>query len=202
LDGNANQLRPDVTLYFIRHGQTDWNAARRYQGQRDVPLNDFGRTQARRNGGVLARSLQETGAIDFVSSPLGRARETMEIIRGAIGLAPGGYRIDPAIQEINYGHWEGLLADELPQHDPEGLAMRRLDAFNWRPKGGESYADLTRRSGDWLQTIARDTVAASHGGVGRTVQGLILGLGHDEILRLDAPQDRIMVVTHNRVDWI
>ena len=72
-------------LYLVRHGETDWNAEGRIQGQRDVPLNARGRAQARRNGEVLRDLLGErAGTIRYLASPLGRTRETMEIIREAI----------------------------------------------------------------------------------------------------------------------
>ena len=62
-----------VTIYFVRHGQTDWNAERRFQGQLDIPLNDTGRAQAARNGAALARVIGDSAGFDFVSSPLSRA---------------------------------------------------------------------------------------------------------------------------------
>lgn len=195
-------IRDDVTVYFIRHGQTDWNAARRYQGQRDIPLNDYGRRQARRNGDALQGLMPQIAAADFVSSPLGRARETMHIVRAALSLPPDGYRILDELKEIHYGHWEGLLADDLPAQDPTGLAARRLDPYHWRPDGGESYADLAIRSARWLAAITCDTVAASHGGVGRTLQGLVRGLAADAMMGLDSPQDRIMVLRAGDVSWI
>lgn len=195
-------IRDDVTVYFIRHGQTDWNAARRYQGQRDIALNAKGRAQARRNGEALASIGSTLHAADFIASPLGRARETMEIVREAMSLAPGEYRVEDVIKEIHYGHWEGQLAKDIPGYDPDGLAQRRLDPFHWRPRGGESYADLTARVRPWLAGLGRDAVVASHGGVGRTLQGIVLGLAHDVILRLEAPQDRIMVVRRNDVGWL
>lgn len=191
-----------ATIYFIRHGQTDWNAARRYQGQRDIPLNATGRAQARRNGEALRRLLPALAAADFFSSPLGRARETMEIVRAALGLDPAGYRIDDELREIHYGHWEGVLADEIPERDPDGLALRRKDPFRWRPEGGESYADLTQRSARWLAGVGRDAVVTSHGGFGRTLQGLVLGLDPGEMLTLEAPQDRIMVLRRGDVGWL
>lgn len=195
-------IRADVTVYFIRHGQTDWNAARRYQGQRDIALNERGRAQARRNGATLARLAPAIHAADFVASPLGRARETMEIVRAAMSLDPAGYRVEDVIKEIHYGHWEGQLAEDIPAQDPEGLAERRLDPFHWRPRGGESYADLTARIRPWLAGLDRDTVVASHGGVGRTLQGIVLDLAHDVILTLEAPQDQIMVLRRGHVGWL
>ena len=87
-------MRAGVKLYFIRHGETHWNAEARYQGQADVPMNDTGRAQARRNGKALRPFLPTLAHADFVSSPLGRARETMEIVRDALGLPPGDFDID------------------------------------------------------------------------------------------------------------
>ena len=75
----SGAMRADVTIYFIRHGETDWNAQARYQGQADVPMNETGRTQARRNGETLRRLLPDIASADFVASPLARARETMRI---------------------------------------------------------------------------------------------------------------------------
>ncbi len=75
-------MRADVTIYFIRHGETDWNAQSRYQGQADVPMNETGRAQARRNGEALRALLPASAAAAYVASPLLRARETMEIVRG------------------------------------------------------------------------------------------------------------------------
>jgi broad specificity phosphatase PhoE len=77
----------NVTIYFIRHGETDWNKIQRYQGQTDIPLNDTGRAQAARNGRVLGEVIGAGKAqVDFVASPLERATETMEIVRANMGL--------------------------------------------------------------------------------------------------------------------
>ena len=74
------------TIYFVRHGQTDWNAEQRFQGQRDIPINANGRQQAAKNGQTLKELLNNPADFDYVSSPLGRACETMEIIRRALDL--------------------------------------------------------------------------------------------------------------------
>ncbi|MEO1066982.1 MAG: histidine phosphatase family protein, partial [Pseudomonadota bacterium] len=90
-------MKPPL-IYFIRHGQTDWNAEARFQGQQDIPLNDLGRDQARRNGTTL-RDLIDPADFDFVASPLSRTRDTMEIVRRAMGLDPMTYAMDERLRE-------------------------------------------------------------------------------------------------------
>src|ERR1700730_17081630 len=92
-------------LVFIRHGETDWNAEGRLQGQRDIPLNDTGRAQARRNGTAIKAAMPEAVGFDFVASPLSRSRETMEIVRTAMGLAPESYATDDRLKELTVGAW-------------------------------------------------------------------------------------------------
>ena len=195
-------LNPGVTLYLIRHGETDWNAEQRYQGQADIPLNDTGRAQAQRNGEILKSYLPQLEAADFVSSPLSRARETMEIMRAALGLAPSTFRIDAELMELHYGHWEGHLATELPTRDPEGVAGKAADPFGWRPRGGESYADLMIRTSRWLNSITRDTVAVTHGGVTRVARGALLDIDTRLVPMLDVPQDKILVMRGSEMHWL
>ena len=80
------------TIYYIRHGETDWNAEGRLQGTRDIPLNDLGRKQAAQAGAILAalfeRDERDEASLQFVASPLGRARSTMELVRGVLRLPP------------------------------------------------------------------------------------------------------------------
>jgi broad specificity phosphatase PhoE len=94
-----------TVLLLVRHGETDWNAEGRLQGQTDTPLNDFGRTQAR----ALAEELVEEGLDAVYASDLARARETAEIIGGRIGL-PVVLRTD--LREKDWGTWEGLTSAE------------------------------------------------------------------------------------------
>jgi broad specificity phosphatase PhoE len=196
-------LKPGVTLYFVRHGETDWNRAGRYQGQRDIPLNATGRAQAARNGEVLAEMLGGGAArLDFVASPLLRARETMEIIRRELTLPPTDYRSDDRLREIHYGEWEGRLWQELPQADPEGYAARRADPWSWQPAGGESYRMLSERVGLWLAEMTNDAVVVAHGGVSKVLRGLVLQLGPAEIAGLDVPQDKVLQVTAGNVGWV
>src|ERR1700759_3292190 len=103
---------PRPTVYFIRHGETDWNREKRLQGQHDIPLNSLGRVQAARSGELLRELAKRDGRAfadyDFVSSPLSRARETMELIRESAGLDTATYRTDARLMEMSFGRWEGF----------------------------------------------------------------------------------------------
>jgi len=195
-------MRAGVTIYFIRHGQTDWNAEARYQGQADIPMNVTGRAQAQRNGEALRALLPVISHCRFVASPLSRARTTMEIVRNAMGLAPHDYDLDDRLKEINYGAWQGIFAADLPRVDPQGLAARTKDAFHWRPRGGESYADLMSRAVAWLGEIEEDTVVAAHGGISRVLRGHLYGIETAAVPQLAVPQDRILVLRREGMDWI
>ena len=192
-----------VTIYFVRHGETDWNAVQRYQGQTDIPLNAKGRGQAARNGGALRDYLgARASTLDYVASPLSRASETMRIMRSALGLEIDDFRRDDRLREQSYGHWEGQLWSELPRTDPEGFAARHIDKWGWRPRDGESYAMLTDRIAGWLAEVQEDCVVASHGAVSRALRGLVLSLDKDAITGLEVPQDRILVLRLGMIEWL
>ena len=169
---------PPPTIYYIRHGETDWNVAGRLQGRHDVPLNARGRAQAGQCGeilrGLFARDGRDPATLDYVSSPLGRARTTMELARAPLGLSADGYRVDPQLCEIAFGEWEGFTIGQLHQRDPQRIAQREHDKWHFVPPGGESYEMVAARMRDWYGSLQRDTVATAHGG---TARGLIAHLG-------------------------
>ena len=113
---------PAPVIYYIRHGETSWNAEGRLQGAQDIPLNDLGRRQAAHAGNVLAelfaRDGRDKSSLPFVASPLGRARTTMELVRGALKLPPDEYALDDRLREIGYGVWEGSTLAEMQAADP------------------------------------------------------------------------------------
>jgi broad specificity phosphatase PhoE len=189
-------------LIFIRHGETDWNAAGRLQGQRDIPLNDTGRAQARRNGTAIKAAMPEAAGFDFVASPLSRSRETMEIVRAAMGLPPEGYTTDDRLKELTFGAWEGLTDEDLRAVDAELIAARAKDKWGFLPPGGESYRILSERVADWLAGIERPTFAVSHGGVGRVLRRMILGLDPVAAISTPFPQDRVLVFEDGRETWM
>ena len=166
------------TIYYIRHGETEWNADGRMQGAQDIPLNDLGRAQAANAGGILAGLFARDGrnqqSLPFVASPLGRARSTMELVRGTLKLPPRDYALDDRLREIGYGHWEGSTLVQMQAADPAVFAQRQADKWTVPPPGGESYASVQLRMRDWYDSLLGDTVAVAHGG---TARALMVALG-------------------------
>jgi broad specificity phosphatase PhoE len=190
-------------LYYIRHGETDWNVEYRLQGGRDIPINAKGRAQAHRCGDImrdlLARDHRAPVDLDFVASPLGRARETMEIVRAGLGLDPRAYRTDARLTEVGFGRWEGFSTDELRASDPDSVAARERDKWEFVPPDGESYEAMSRRVAGWYASLTRDTVAVAHGG---TFRGLIVQLGimsSGEAPVLDIVQGVVYLIADGRM---
>jgi probable phosphoglycerate mutase len=176
-------------LYFVRHGETDFNVEQRLQGHYDTVLNARGRQQASDCGGVLrdllARDQRRPMDCDYVSSPLTRARETMELVRATLGLDPGAYAIDDRLMEISYGEWEGLTLSEIQLRDPDVLTRRERDKWDFTPPGGESYREVATRVGEWYAAMARDTAISAHGGVARVLMANLRILPEEEATHAD-----------------
>ena len=166
------------TVYYIRHGETDWNAAGRLQGHRDIPLNDKGRQQARHCGAVLhdlfAKEGRDPASLDYLSSPLLRATETMEWVRDGLGLPRDDFRREPQLIELSFGDWEGATIALLHQNDPVRIAQREHDKYHFVPPNGESYQMVEARMKRWYDALTGDVVVTSHGG---TCRGLMASLG-------------------------
>ena len=145
-------------LYLVRHGETDWNRARRIQGSTDIPLNATGRQQAATTGALLAR--REWDGV--YSSPLSRAFETASIIAAELGL--GTPQTIDAIVERNYGTAEGMTWSEIDGKFPPGTEV----------PGRESRDEVADRVLPALLQLAEEhpdqsLVVVSHGGVIRSI---------------------------------
>lgn len=189
--------------YFVRHGQTDWNAEGRFQGQADTDINELGRSQAARNGRLLARLEPDLSTFDFVASPLRRTCQTMRLLRAAAGLEPDAFRTDPALMELHFGSWQGSTLSEIETTDPSAGERREADKWHFLPEGAEaeSYAMLCARVEGWLATQNEPVICVTHGGVLRSIFRLYGGLDDEGAAKLTIPQDRVLVLRDSMLDW-
>jgi phosphoserine phosphatase len=150
-------------LYFVRHGETDWNREpTRCQGWADVPLNDAGRRQAREQGSRL----RGAGIQTIVSSHLRRAAETAELIREELG----GWlplQLDERLAETRRGRWEGRTYADIMDEEPEQWRCYREQPQEFCFPAGESLVDQQRRMLAAVREVAaegRTTLVVTHGG--------------------------------------
>jgi broad specificity phosphatase PhoE len=163
-------------ISLARHGQTDYNATRRFQGLLPVPLNATGREQAQ----GLAALAVEHGFAKLWSSPLVRALETAEIVGARIGLEPVE---DVRLVETDTGDWTDRLWSDVEAEDPEGLAAFLRADPDFAFPGGESYAQQTERVMAALVEIAsgpKPALVVCHGMVIRLAV-IALGRGNHSV---------------------
>jgi broad specificity phosphatase PhoE len=193
----VNKARPPI--YFVRHGETDWNVQGLIQGWTDIELNQRGHAQAR----AIARAM--TGLRDlhpdfgFVVSPLQRARQTMGYIAEALELEPPQIAIEPAVTELGFGVWEGRPFWELkasPVYPPHPE-----DRYFWRPEAGESYEDGHARINQWLDSLDRPTVVVAHGAIGRCLIAEIAGLPRRDLVELVMHQGYYCKLADGKAEW-
>jgi probable phosphoglycerate mutase len=162
-------------LIIWRHGNTDWNAASRVQGQTDVPLNDLGREQARAAAPVLAGMRPDA----IVASDLRRAADTAAALAALTGLP---VHTDARLRERYFGHWQGLALTEVVERFSDEYARWRAGD----PDPGseiETLDDLGKRIGAALQdaadlAVGGTVVVVTHGGGARQGVGHLLGWDH------------------------
>ncbi len=194
----GGRVRARHVIFFLRHGETDWNAERRYQGHSDTPLSNKGRAQAARNGEILKSLLADIRDVRFVASPLVRATETLEIARDAMGLPRRRYAIDDRLIEIDLGEWNGRTHDEIAAENPGIHEVRDRDKWNFAIPGGESYRDAAIRIRDFLTMLDGPAVLVGHGASGRILRGYLLGLKPSRVPHLEAPQDKVFRIVRGR----
>lgn len=156
-----------MKILLARHGETPWNAEGRYQGQSDIPLSGIGESQAF----ALCERLRDVSITRAVASPLSRARRTAEL---ALGDRAGMLTIDPDLSEIAHGTWEGLLASEIGERDPERLRA-------WR----EAPHEVLMPQGESLQQVFdRAWPALRRASAGLVEDDILLVVAHDAVNRV------------------
>lgn len=178
-------------LYFIRHGETDWNIDRRFQGRSDIPINQNGVEQGVANSEILSRLLEKGDGpdqqINFVSSPLSRATKTMELVLAGLELPEDNYQTDRALTEISFGLWEGLTSPEAKQQYYQERQIRRKDRWNIAPPGGESFAQRVEEIERFLLGLPANSVVVSHSGIMRIIIHLLNRVAPDDAVNVEIP---------------
>jgi len=190
-----------MTIFLVRHGETEWNRARRYQGWSDSPLTPEGVAQAEALGRRLC-ALPEAAAAEIVASPLGRARRTAEIIAECLGRREP-LRFDDRLREISLGSWDGMDRRELRTANPDLFAGEGRWEWYFRTPDGETYDGFAGRIAAWLAELGPEPlIVVCHGVVTRVLRGLYAGLPRAEALRLAVPQDRIFRLARGAIEEI
>jgi alpha-ribazole phosphatase len=158
-------------LYIVRHGETDWNKAGRYQGQTDIDLNEEGRRQS----AAVGRRMAAVPLDAVYASDLVRARETAQALAGGRPVA-----VDPRLREVHAGRCQGLLHTEICLQEPDFWAAAQKDPDNTPFPDGESAVQLQQRAMACLEAIAARheggrVAVVTHGGVIKTIVAAVLG---------------------------
>ncbi|CDQ46778.1 MAG: histidine phosphatase family protein [Mycolicibacterium neoaurum] len=170
-------------LVLLRHGQTEWNAGSRMQGQIDTDLTELGRNQAAAAAEVLAKRQP----LAIVSSDLRRALDTATALGDRAGVP---VRVDQRLRETHLGDWQGLTHIEVDERAP-GARLAWRDDARWAPHGGESRVDVAARSVPLVDELLvaesgwgadgsdRPVVLVAHGGLIAALTGALLDLPVD-----------------------
>lgn len=179
-------------IFFARHGETDWNKQRRYQGTRDIPLNATGRKQADAMGPLMVELLRDYGHepkdLKWFSSPLSRSAETMQRIRVAFDVEMPDVIFDDRLREISFGDLEGMLHAELPPHLAVAPGKREGDYWHHRPPSGENYEDVATRLMGFAAELTGPGVIVAHGGIMRVLRRLIENTDYVDAVNWHPPQ--------------
>ena len=193
-------------LFFLRHGETDWNAQSRYQGTTDTHLSEIGRRQVESNADLLQKQLNgmgaETSDLNFASSPLSRAKESASVLVSALSIEPSAIKTAPALREISMGRWEGLQNLEVKATYYEERKSRKTDRWHFKPEGGESLRERVDEVREFLLSLPAWTVVVTHAGILRIVQHLLGGLDVQQAALFTMPHEGLLLWKSDKTHFI
>lgn len=177
-------------IYLVRHGQTEFNVARRFQGSLDSPLTPMGVAQARAMG-LRLRELIDPASTALFTSPRGRTLDTARLLAQEAGIV-SPHIVEDGLAEISFGSWDGQTGAEIDAGTNGQWSS--LDPHNWyfETPDGERYDAFSARLAAALARVAAHPAATrvivSHGVAGRVLRGLHTRLAREEMLALTSPQ--------------
>ncbi len=186
-------------IILVRHGETTWNIAGRYQGQEDTPLSERGLAQGR----LLATALQDIPLDVCISSPLQRSRITCELCADLHGLP---VQTDARLLEINHGAWEGVLAPDIERQYPKEFADWHSRPQLVQMPGGENLDDVRRRVRAAFDEYAakypgRTVLVGAHDAVNKAIICDLLGLDMSHFWQIKQDNTCVNVLEHNCGVW-
>jgi probable phosphoglycerate mutase len=182
-----------MIVYVVRHGEAEGNREGRFLGQVDPPLTDRGREQARRQGAAL----KDLGIARILSSDLVRAFTTASLIGEALDLKVGS---TPLLREVNHGVIDGWLASEISKS--EYGPARDKDKYNYRPPGGESYADIEARIlSAFPSPNESPALLVTHLGPLRVMLHQFCGYTQTDAASVKIGHDAILALTSTGASW-
>ena len=193
-------MRPEFPkIYFIRHGETDWNLQRLVQSTEDNDLNATGIAQAQAIAQALHDLEPELRNFSFYSSPQKRAQHTTQIICAAQPRDFTTVKTDPRLRELEFGTWEGKPIDDM--HHSAGYPKNGIEHYHWQPEGGESYAQGVARVDAFLRSIPGPVLIVSHGAIARCMIGYVCNIPRLDIHQLATPQGSYCVLENGKYQW-
>jgi broad specificity phosphatase PhoE len=183
-------------MYLVLHGQTQLNLERRAQGRCDSPLTDKGVRQATELAVKLKRI---TASPTILCTPLGRSRATATIIARYFGLTENDLKVEPRLDEVHLGEWEGLTREEIVSGWPELIGGGNDYGWPFRAPKGERLTHVKQRLSAWLHDLRdhHELVVVGHGISSRVLRGLYTGLPDQKALQLSVDRAAISILqTH------
>ena len=191
-----------MLVYLMRHGETDWNKARRLQGQSDIALNEFGIELALKT----AEGLKNVVFDAAFSSPLQRALETAKIVVGDRNLA---VETDDRLKEINFGPSEGECFDIAKQNPKHPLYNFFCKPDEFAPRdGSESFGDARKRAKEFLEEKimplegkCENILVVAHGALNRCILNELQGISDSNFWQIGLPNCAVSILSVKNGDW-
>lgn len=177
----------DRAIFIMRHGETEFNTQGRYQGQLDSPLTEHGVEQVRQMARLLRYSVDQSSEWRVISSPLGRALQSTQILCEILGFDFNKVETDSRLSEVSVGSWSGLTLKEIEQDWANRLTGTTMYDWYFHSPDGESYEAVQERVTDWLDSVSSypQVIAVTHGLTSRILRGVYAGLTRQETLALE-----------------
>ncbi len=189
-------------IYLFRHGETELNLKGRYQGELDSALTLDGIEQVTNNAKLLKMLIDDPKEWELISSPLGRAQQSINIICDVLGFDKSTVIKDDRLKEVSVGKWAGLTIKEIEMSWPD--LLENTNSYNWyfNSPNGESYDSVVERVSEWLQFIQNKekVIVMSHGLTGRIIRGVFRDLAKDQALILEVSQNTFFKLTDKQIE--